>query len=196
MPFSWPFSYGPLRWISINWPIAQNFNFEVSTPLIGPSTPSTIFPPPSPSPPAGVEDVFEAAANLGFTPKEAQSNRYRALIFDTKVVRSISTVSGVFWVGNWFMRSINTFAWFNALLYQFTLEGMVGWHTVPLYLFVLGCSGIIQPSLRNILILPISQMLSLYLVPSPRINHAIDRGRDHLDILVGRNWGQPLLRPF
>jgi len=117
MPFSWPFSYGPLRWISINWPIAQNFNFEVSTPLIGPSTPSTIVPPPSPSP---FEDVLGAAANLGFTPREAQSNRYRARIFETKVVRSISPASGVFWVGNWLIRSINTFAWFNALLYQFT----------------------------------------------------------------------------
>jgi hypothetical protein len=78
-------------------PIAQNFNFEVSTPLIGPSTPSTIFPPPPPSPTeVEVVDVLEAAANLGLTPKEAQSNRYRALIFDTKVVKSISTVSGVF----------------------------------------------------------------------------------------------------
>ena len=35
-------------------------------------------------------------------------------------------------------------------------------------------------------------MLSLSLVPSPRINHAIDRVRDHLDILVGRNWDQQL----
>jgi hypothetical protein len=76
--------------------IAQNFNFEVSTPLIGPSTPSTMFPAPSPSPPTEVVDVIEAAANLGLTPKEAQSNRYRALIFETNVVKSISPASGVF----------------------------------------------------------------------------------------------------
>jgi hypothetical protein len=55
-----------------------------------------MFPAPSPSPPTEVVDVIEAAANLGLTPKEAQSNRYRALIFETNVVKSISPASGVF----------------------------------------------------------------------------------------------------
>ena len=35
-------------------------------------------------------------------------------------------------------------------------------------------------------------MLFLFLIPSPRINHAIDRVRDHLDNLVERNWDQRL----
>lgn len=91
--------------------LVQNFNFEVSTPLIGPSTPSTMFPFALPSScPAEALLEVPAAVKRGLTPKEAQSNRYRALIFDTKAVRSISAASGLFVVGNWLMRSMRILA--------------------------------------------------------------------------------------
>jgi len=94
--------------------LVQNFNFEVSTPLIGPSTPSTIFPLtfalPSSFPAAALLEAPAAAVNRGLTPNEAQSNRYRALIFETKAVKSISAASGLFVVGNWLMRSMRILA--------------------------------------------------------------------------------------
>jgi hypothetical protein len=82
---------------------SQNLSLEVSTPLIGPSNPSTIFPPPPPPPSSFDVDVdaeVGAAASLGLTPNEAHSNRYLALIFDTRAVKSISPASGEFVIGN------------------------------------------------------------------------------------------------
>jgi hypothetical protein len=101
-PASFPFA--------VDFEYVQNFNFEVSTPFIGPSIPSTTIPPlSSPSSPVAVV-VEGAAASLGLTPNEAHNNLYLALIFDTSAVKSISAASGLFVVGKVLIKSIRILA--------------------------------------------------------------------------------------
>lgn len=104
----------------------QNRSLEVSTPLMGPSTPSTTCPCPCPSAVAvesWVPAEVEAATSRGRTPNEAHRSLYLARIFDRSAVRSTSVsgpsvcagVSLGLSVGKVPMRSMRTLAWFAAL---------------------------------------------------------------------------------